>query len=226
MNTYWAPTAAILLILSSPINVLANEIYVNQAGDILALEITQRGADNYAQLNSSGDYNNIVIRQGVHSDDSYDGDETGGHEAYWTVNGDFNIVGSYQTDENRSSGGNPHHLADIIDGDNNIAYHTQRGAAGHTGFIEIQGSSNTVDLDQSGNTGQKWADVYLTGNGHVVNIDQTGSQSGSAAVDLTNGGGAYNFSLTQNVTTSASSYSVTGTCVTTTGCALTINGNN
>lgn len=189
--------------------------------------MTQRSADNYAQLYSTGDYNNIIVRQGVHSDDSYDGDETGGHEAYWTVNGDFNIVGSYQTDENRGGGGgNPHHLANIIEGDNNIAYHTQRGKAGHTGFIEIQGSNNTVDLYQRGNTGQKWADVYLTGNGHVVNVDQTGGQSASAAIDLTNSGGAYNFTLSQDVTTSPDSISMTGYCYTASGCAVSVNRNN
>jgi hypothetical protein len=205
----------------------ASEIYINQSGDSISLEMTQRSTDNYAQLYSTGDYNNIVIRQGVHSDDSYDGDETGGHEAYWTVDGDFNIVGSYQTDVNRGGGGgDPHHLANIVNGDNNIAYHTQRGKAGHTGFIEIQGSDNTVDLYQRGNGGQKWADVYLTGDDNVVDIDQRGSNSASAAVDLTNSGGAHNFTLTQNVTTSADSISVTGYCYNSAGCALTVDRNN
>ena len=221
----WAQAAVIALALHSPTN--ANEIYINQSGDSISLEMTQRSADNYAQLYSTGDYNNIVVRQGVHSDDSYDGDETGGHEAYWTVNGDFNIVGSYQTDENRGGGGgNPHHLANIIEGDNNIAYHTQRGKAGHTGYIEIQGDNNTVDLYQRGNGGQKWADVYLTGNGHVVDIDQRGNYGASAAVNLTNSGGAYNFTLSQNVSTSYDTYSVTGYCTNSSGCTLTINNNN
>ena len=220
-----ALAVVIALALHSPTN--ANEIFISQIGDNLSLEMTQRSADNYAQLYSTGDYNNIVVRQGVHSDDSYDGDETGGHEAYWTVNGDFNIVGSYQTDENRGGGGGDHHhLANIIEGDNNIAYHTQRGKAGHTGFIEIQGSDNTVDLTQRGNNGQKWADVYLTGDDHVVDISQTGSQTGSVAVDLTNGGAAYNFTLTQDVTTSADSFSITGTCATLGGCNVTVNRNN
>ena len=226
MTTVWAQALTIALILTSQTS-WANEIYVSQAGDSLSLEMTQRSADNYAQLYSTGDYNNIVIRQGVHSDDSYDGDETGGHEAYWTVDGDFNIVGSYQTDENRGGGGGDHHhLANIIEGDNNVAYHSQRGKAGHTGFIEIQGNNNTVDLYQRGNGGQKWADVYLTGNGHVVDVDQRGSNSGSVAVDLTNSGGAYNFTLSQNVTTSADSVTVTGSCANTAGCSLIINRNN
>lgn len=223
----WAQIVIIALILSSPIKAWANEIYISQAGDSLSLEMTQRSADNYASLNSSGDYNNIVIRQGVHSDDSYDGDETGGHEAYWTVNGDFNIVGSYQTDTNRGGGGgNPHHLANIIEGDNNIAYHTQMGKAGHDGFIEIQGDSNTVELYQRGNGGVKWADIVLTGDGHVVDVDQRGSNNASAAIDLTNSGGAYNYTLSQNVTTSADSISVTGSCANTSGCTVIVNRNN
>ena len=226
MTTVWAQALTIALILVSQTS-WANEIYVSQAGDSLSLEITQRSVNNYASLNSSGDYNNIVMRQGVHSDNSYDGDETGGHEAYWTVNGDFNIVGSYQTDENRAGGGgNPHHLANIVNGDNNIAYHTQRGKAGHDGFIEIQGNNNTVDLYQRGNGGVKWADIVLTGNGHTVDVDQRGTQSASATIDLTNSGGAYNFTLSQNVTTSADSYSITGYCTNASGCTLTINNNN
>ena len=226
MTTVWAQALTIALILTSQTS-WANEIYVSQAGDSLSLEMTQRSVDNYASLNSSGDYNNIVIRQGVHNDNSYDGDETGGHEAYWTITGNNNTVGSYQTDTNRGGGGgNPHHLANIVNGDSNTVEHIQMGKAGHDGFIEIQGDSNTVDLYQRGNGGVKWADIVLTGDGHTVDVDQRGSNAGSAEINLTNSGGAYNFTLSQNVTTSADSVTVTGSCVNTAGCSVTDNRNN
>ena len=226
MTTVWAQALTIALILTSQTS-WANEIYVSQAGDSLSLEMTQRSVDNYASLNSSGDYNNIVIRQGVHNDNSYDGDETGGHEAYWTITGNNNTVGSYQTDTNRGGGGgNPHHLANIVNGDSNTVEHIQMGKAGHDGFIEIQGDSNTVDLYQRGNGGVKWADIVLTGDGHTVDVDQRGSNAGSAEINLTNSGGAYNFTLSQNVTTSADSVTVTGSCVNTAGCSVTVNRNN
>ena len=204
----------------------ANEIYITQSGDDLDLEIQQHSKDNYVSLNSTGGSNNITIRQGMHVDGTIDIDEEGGHEAYWTITGDGNTVGSAQTDTNRSSGGAAHHLANIVNGDNNEVNHTQMGKQGHDGFVEIQGDGNTVDLYQRGNGGQKWADIVLTGDGHSVDVMQRGTEYASATVDLTNSGGAYDFELTQNVSTSTGTYSVTGYCTNASGCALSINGNN
>jgi len=213
--------------LSISSNVKANEIYITQSGDNLNLEIQQHSDDNYVSLNSTGPNNNITIRQGMHEDGTIDTDETGGHEAYWTVTGDGNTVASYQTDDNRGGGGGaPHHLANIVNGDYNTVEHTQRGKAGHDGFVEIQGDSNTVDLYQRGSRAQHWADIALTGDDHTVDVDQQGTKSASAAIDLTNSGGAYNFTLTQNVTTSADSFSITGSCATAGGCSVIVNRNN
>ena len=221
----WAWAAVIALALHSPTN--ANEIYITQSGDSLNLEVQQRSEDNYVSLNSTGSSNDITIRQGMHADGTIDLDETGGHEAYWTVTGGSNTVASYQTDTNRGGGGGaPHHIANIVNGDNNVVEHTQMGKAGHDGFIEIQGDDNTVDLYQRGNGGAKWADIVLTGDGHTVDVDQRGSNSANATVDLTNSGGAYDFTLTQNVTTSADTYSITGYCYNSAGCAVTVNRNN
>ena len=225
MITRWALTVIIALTLSSQTS--ANEIYINQAGDGLSLEMQQRSKDNYISYNETGDDNTVKVFQGMHDDGSIDTDETGGHEAYWTITGNNNNLGSYQTDVNRGGGGgNPHHLANIIDGDGNTVEHIQMGKAGHDGFIEITGDDNTVDLYQRGNGGQKWADIVLTGDGHTVDVDQRGSQSANATVDLTNSGGAYNYTLTQNVTTSSDSFSVTGSCANTSGCTVTVNRNN
>jgi len=204
----------------------SNEIYITQSGNDLNLEIQQRSEDNYVSLNSTGDNNDITVRQGMHDDGTIDIDETGGHEAYWTVTGSNNDLGSYQTDTNRSSGGAAHHLANIVNGDGNTVEHIQMGKQGHDGFVEIDGDGNTVDLYQRGNGGQKWTDVVLTGDGHSVDVMQRGTQYASAAIDLTNGGGSYDLTLTQNVSTTSGAYSVTGTCYTTTGCAVTVNGNN
>lgn len=222
--------ALAVLIASTSSKSNANEIYITQSGDSLDLRIDQRSKDNYVSLNSTGDTNDISITQGLHYDGStywIDTDETGGHEAYWTVTGTGNTVWSSQTDVNRGGGGgSPHHLANIVNGDNNKVAHTQMGKTGDDGFVEIQGDNNDVTLYQRGNGGAKWADIVLTGDGHTVDVDQRGSNSASAAIDLTNSGGAYNFTLTQNVTTSADSYSITGSCATTTGCNITVNRNN
>ena len=184
--------------------------------------------DNYirAIINSNSDSNNLKIWQGKHEDGTTDSDETGDHEAYWTVTGDSNTLASYQTDTNRSNGGAGHHLANIITGDSNNVDHIQMGKAGHDGFIEIDGNSNDVYLYQRGNGGVKWADIVLDGNGHTVDVNQRGGNAGTAAIDLTYGSGAYTFDLSQNLTSSSATYSITGICNNSGGCSVTVNQNN
>ena len=96
------------LVLFAALPAHANEIYITQTGDSLALRVEQRSADNYVNLNSTGNTNDISITQGMHYDGStywVDTDETGGHEAYWTITGANNTVWSSQTDVNRGGGG-------------------------------------------------------------------------------------------------------------------------
>ena len=219
-----------------------NEIQLWQAGDdhyayleVLSgtnnsIDAFQGGGqnDNYirAIMGSGSDNNDLKIWQGKHADGSTDTDETGDHEAYWTVTGDNNALASYQTDTNRSSGGAGHHLANIISGDSNAVAHTQMGKAGHDGFIEINGDSNTVDLYQRGNGGVKWADIVLDGDGHSVDVNQRGGNNATATIDLTYGTGAYDLNLIQNMTSAAGTYSITGICYNTAGCSITVNGSN
>jgi hypothetical protein len=204
-----------------------NLIEGNVNGNNNTGDLRQTSDDNFQRVSVVGKNNDIKVYQGTHNDGTIDTDETGGHEAYWTVYGDDNDLGSYQTDDNRGGGGGaPHHLSNIIEGDFNTVDHTQRGKAGHDGFVEITGDSNTVDLYQRGSRAQHWADIVLTGDDHTVDVDQQGTKSASATIDLTNSGGAYNFTLTQNVTTSADSFSITGSCATAGGCSVIVNRNN
>jgi hypothetical protein len=228
MDTRLALVITTALILSNAHTSWANEIYISQIGDDLTLSIYQKSQDNYISLTSAGDNNNITVNQGAHADGSVDVDETGGHEAYWSVTGDTNTTLSTQTDTNRGGGGGgPHHLTNVVNGDNNTVTHTQMGKAGHDGFIEVQGDSNTVDLLQRGNGGVQWADILLTGDGHTIDADQRGTMSHTFAVDLTNGGGAYTITSHQNTnnTVTSKSYSLTGTCTNPSGCVLTISQN-
>ena len=200
----------------------ANELYITQSGDNFTLDVDQRSENNYISATVTGNTNTVIIRQGMHDDGTIDLDETGGHEAYWTVTGQGNNVASYQTDTNRNSDGAPHHLANIVNGDSNNVSHTQMGKAGHTGFIEIQGDSNNVLLLQRGNGGQKTADIVLTGDGHSVNSDQRGSGSANLELDLTNSGGSYSVQTNQNTSTTHRSYSLTGSCTNTAGCSVSV----
>ena len=220
----WA--AGIVLLLPNVTS--SNEIYINQAGDDLILEVQQRSKDNYASINATGDNNNITVYQGMHDDGTIDSDETGGHEAYWVISGANNTLEGYQTDTNRSGGGgDSHHYANYITGDGNSVNHIQMGKAGHDGFIEIQGDNNDVTLYQRGNGGQQWADIVLTGDDHTVDASQRGTMAHSFEVDLTNSGGAYSVTSNQttNNTTTSKSYSLTGICTNTAGCSISVSQN-
>ena len=200
------------------------------SGQYNDMDIFQGGGqdDGYirAILSSGSDSNDLTVWQGKHSDGTTDSDETGDHEAYWTVTGDNNVLHVIKQTQQRWWRWRRTSLAHIIAGNSNTVEHIQMGKAGHDGFIEIDGNNNTVDLYQRGNGGVKWADIVLDGNGHTVDVNQRGSQSATAAIDLTYGTGAYTLNLSQNVTTQAGSYSITGVCYNAGGCSITVNGNN
>ena len=204
-----------------------NLIEGNVNGNNNTGDLRQTSDDNFQRVSVVGKNNDVKVYQGTHDDGTIDIDEVGGHEAYWTVYGDDNDLGSYQTDTNRSNGGTYHHLSNIIEGDSNTVDHKQMGKAGHTGFVEITGDSNSVDLYQRGNGGQHWTDVVLNGDDHTVDASQRGTMSHSFEVDLTNGGGAYsvNSIQTTNNTTTSKSYSLTGICTNGNGCSVTVTQN-
>ena len=205
-----------------------NDAYAEADGDSNDLDSYQESDNNFSRVVVSGNYNAVNAWQGKHDDGTVDTDETGDHEVYWTVTGNNNILDSYQTDTNRAAGGGAgHHIANVVNGDNNGVTHTQMGKAGHDGFIEITGDNNNVDLVQRGNGGQQWADIELTGDDHTVNADQRGTMAHSFAVDLTNSGGAYSVtsSQTTNNTTTSKTYSLTGICTNANGCSVTVNQN-
>ena len=90
----------------------------------------------------------------------------------------------------------------------NVVEHIQMGKTGHNGYLDIYGSSNTVDIYQRGNGGRKTATLELNGNGHTVDVLQKGSNSATATIDLTFGTGAYTLDLDPNVTTSKRQHTV------------------
>lgn len=183
--------------------------------------------DNYLKIILGGNSNDVTAWQGKHSDGTTDADEVGDHEGYWIVNGDSNVLKSYQTDTNRSNGGGAgHHFANYITGDSNNVILTQKGKAGHDGFIEIDGNSNTVDLYQKGNNGVKWADLVLDGNGHSLDVTQKGGSQATASIELFNGSAPYDLTLTQEATSSLLNYSISGTCYTAGGCTVSVSQSN
>ena len=203
-----------------------NDAYAEADGDNNDLDSHQESDNNFSRVVVSGNNNAVNAWQGKHADGTVDTDETGDHEAYWTVTGNNNNVESYQTDTNRGGGGGAgHHIANVVNGDSNNVSHTQMGKAGHDGFIEIQGDSNNVSLLQRGNGGVKWADIVLDGDGHNVSSDQRGTGSANLELDLTNNGGSYSIQTNQNTSTVHRSYSLTGSCTNANGCGIIITQN-
>jgi len=198
-----------------------NNVYAEVLnGDDNEMDLQIHSQDsNVMRVTVNGNDNDITAYQGKHEAGNVDNDETGSNDVYWIVAGNNNILESYQTDD-RGNGGQ--HIANYITGSNNTVKHTQRGSGDHEGYIEINGDGNDVELTQRGNTQQMFADIVLD-DGHTVDVAQRHANH-SSNIDLTNGGGVYNLNVSQ-MSTTAQSYNLTGTCTNATGCALTINQN-
>jgi len=182
------------------------------------------GANNsFIRVSTVGSNNTGDLRQGKKMDGSVDGNDSGNHEQYITVVGDSNTINTSQVNSNGAS--SDHHMAHIITGDSNTLSHLQYADSKKQGFIEITGDNNNVELEQR-NSATHFADIVLTGDGHSVYGEQRGGMNGShnITVDLTNSGGAYNMSTTQNSST-AQTYTLTGSCANANGCGIIINQN-
>ena len=182
------------------------------------------GADNsFIRGTLIGNSNTIDLRQGKKIDGSIDGSDSGNFEQYVTVVGDDNNVITSQV--NSGGTGSGHHMAHIIDGDSNSLSHLQYADGKKNGFIEITGDNNDVTLEQR-NDATHFTDIVLTGNDHTVYGEQRGGMYGahSMTMDLTNNGGAYDISTTQN-SANAQTYSLTGSCANTNGCSVVVTQN-
>ena len=199
----------------------SNNVYtevLNGSDNTINVHIAKQDG-NINRITVNGNNNDIKGWQGKHEDGNVDADETGDNDLYWIVVGNDNVLESYQTDD-RSNGGQ--HIANYITGDDNTVKHTQRGSGDHEGFIEINGDNNNVELLQRGNNNNMFADIVLD-DGHTVDVAQRNANH-TSNIDLSNGGGAYNLTVSQMAGT-AQSYNLTGTCTNATGCALNINQN-
>jgi len=218
---------------TTPITGDGNTMTITQQGDDMVVQGYVYGDDNTITTYQGGGANNsfmqgvivgknntIDARQGKKIDGSIDGNDSGNFEQYISVIGDDNTVITSQVNSNGANSG--HHMAHIITGDSNTLSHLQYADGKKNGFIEITGDDNDVELEQR-NSANHFADIELTGDDHNVYGEQRGGMNGahSMTMDLTNNGGAYNLSTTQNSNT-AQTYSLTGSCATVGGCAVTV----
>ena len=180
------------------------------------------GESNFSRLILIGDDNNIKVWQGKQLDGYTDTTEAGDHDAYVTITGNNNTYHSAQTDQAENCCWASHDLNVGIIGDDNEVNLSQRKNGAHTMYVDIDGDDNNVDVQQNGNQGSTYLDLDIEGNYNLVDVNQHGGGAHSATIDLSSTyGPAYDFSLEQH-STSAKSYTMTGTCANPNGCSVSV----
>lgn len=171
-----------------------------------------------------------------------------GHNANVTITGDSNLVNIEQIGDGHYlvttiTGGNNtvtleqsstvlgihHYLETNVMGNNNNVDVLQDGNANKTAFVNIDGSSVTADIDQTG-LGTHYLDLSVTGDNHDATVLQRGSGNHNATVHL-DGAQPWTFSLDQNSATDqiyslphsmTDNSIVSGTCSAIGGCNLSV----
>ena len=219
----------------------ANGVYITQAGDDLTVNISQDGRNNTITKNIwtvaydwEGDNNTFDLRQkntrNNLSDSNYQGFHIDGNNNTVRVGQGFGDYGNLATaatqawDTDNSEGGNNTAMVDIH-GDNNILNIGQRNGSlgtfnGHDVTAYIYGDDNTARTVQV-HDGAKDLTLTLNGDDHTVYVEQRSTGAHNATISLTNGTNPYSLSLSQNSTT-AQSYSMSGTCYTAGGCSVSV----
>ena len=173
------------------------------------------GTGAEVNANIEGNNNDVYIQQ------------TGTHYLELGIIGSSNTVNTTQTSTQL---GIIHYAETDIIGDSNTLDLVQSGDGDKSAFVSITGDSNTANIIQK-DTGSHYLQLDLIGDGHDATVVQEGAGNHAATVELTNGGGAWDFDLIQSGSTdkeyslphSMSDGSTTsGTCYVQAGCSLTI----
>ena len=197
-------------------------------GDDNNVDFYQGGGGDSGMITArvTGDNNDLVIWQGKHADGTIDLAEGGDHTATVTITGNYNDIKAAQTDQ-QTSGYGRHELTAEITGNSNDVEMTQRGNQKHLLDIDISGTGNDVTTYQRGNGGQKTADIELSGNYNVIDLNQRGMNSASANISVESiYGPAYNVTVSQQTDTSAKSFSLSGVCTNPNGCVVSVQQHN
>ena len=206
MTIDWVRKALIVLLLFKPTTSLANDIYMDQVGDQLDMDITQDGQNNsILSLNTtSGDAyiggNNktfSVTQQGNNN-----------RAGFWTHGGNQQMSLTQTGNSNVSAmdnHGNNNNMSVTIDGDSNVT-HTEIGNGGDINnqisvtiddgdsngvYTEVlDGSSNSIDIqihDQSNNINT----VTVNGSNNNVKAWQGKHEDGTVDTDETGDNDVY-----------------------------------
>lgn len=197
-----------------------NGIYIEQIGDNNQITIRQGitiTGKNRIELYANGNNNTLNLNQGYNADGSIPASEYNNHYQYLNMSGASNSVTTKQINGNSTVG---HFMETTISGNTNTVNATQQGTGSKTLFLNVNGGSNGVTVNQK-DGGQHYLDLSLTGNGHTVNATQEGAGNHAATINLTNSGGAATLNLNQSGST-GQTYSINQSCANASGCSTTI----
>ena len=215
----------------------ANEIYINQVGDSLTMEVVQDGEDNYFQYCAVNNDSNCTDVDG-NAHNTADGVASDNATVTSSTVGNNNrVVVAHATGQNNTN----ENITNIdIAGDDNKAqvlfsnhsngsnpYNTVDWGGVKESNIEIDGDDNDVRVS-SDSYGEVESSISVTGDDNSVNLWQR-SMNNLANIDVTNAGGP----VTARIHQLGSSYqdnnlnsiSITNYCVTSTGCTENITQN-
>jgi hypothetical protein len=185
------------------------------SGDDNTVSITQGNNagsfsdNNVTLLDIDGTNNTLTVRQGDNVDD------VGGHRSSTNIVGNYNVLGILQENDG-GVGSNGHFMEIDVAGNSNIMYMDQKDDGDKMLFLDVNGSSNDVDIIQQG-TGDHFLDV-TAGSNQTIDILQDGSGSHAATIDMS--GYTSTLDLDQSGSTDKT-YSLSQVCTNTNGCGTT-----
>lgn len=237
MTIDWVAKALIVLLLFKPTSSWANEIYINQVGDDLQMQVIQDGENNYFQYCTNGNDSNCKDVDGnAHGRaDGYASDNAIVNSG--TVGDDNRVVVAHAT----GTGNNNINESNIgIIGDRNKVQNffsnSSSGSHNHSNQpwggtketnILITGDDNTVKV-QSDSYGEAYSEIEVTGDDNDVTLYQR-SMNNSASIDVTNAGGPNTVNVQQRGSsyqdTGTNTYSLTQYCTNANGCTVNVTQN-
>ena len=165
--------------------------------------------NNVTLLDINGTNNSVTVRQGDNVDD------VGGHRSSTNVVGNYNTLGILQENDG-GVGSNGHYMEIDVAGNSNVMYMDQKDDGDKMLFMDVNGSSNDVDILQQG-TGEHFLDI-TAGSNQTIDINQDGSGSHAATIDMS----GYSSTLDLDQTGSTDqTYSLTQICTNANGCGTT-----
>ena len=234
MTIDWVAKALIVLLLFKPTTSWANEIYINQVGDDLQMQVIQDGENNYFQYCTNGNDSNCKDvngnahnwADGVASDNAIVNSST--------VGDDNTVVVAHATGQNNSNI-NESNISVIGDRNKVQNFFSNHSSGSHTYSnqdwggtketnILITGDDNYVQV-QSDSYGEAYSEIEVTGDDNDVTLYQR-SMNNSASIDVTNAGGPNTVTARQLGSsyqdTGLNTYSLTQYCTYAKGCAVTV----